>query len=60
MYLTKAGFRSGKVKSLNGGAVEIMVQNKVKWPHEFALSGSSEEHISYNLWSSGWLAFTVL
>ena len=36
--------KPGKFKS----SVEFMVQDKVKWPHEYVLLGSSKEHISYN------------
>ena len=35
-----------KVKSHCGGQVDVFVQTRVKWPHEFVLSGSSKEHIS--------------
>ena len=40
--------KPGKIKSLRGGAVEVLVQNKVKWPHEYVLSGSSKERVSYD------------
>ena len=40
--------KPGKVKSLRGGSVEVIVQNMVKWPHEYVLPGLSKEHISYN------------
>ena len=40
--------KPGKVKSLRCGSVEVMVQNKVKWSHEYVLSGSSKECISYD------------
>ena len=40
--------KPGKVKSLRGGSVEVMVQNKVNWPRKYVLSGSSKEHISYD------------
>ena len=40
--------KPGKVKWLRGGSVEIMVQNKVKWPHDYVLLGSSKERISYD------------
>ena len=26
----------------------MFVQTRVKWPHDFLLSGSSKEHISYD------------
>ena len=37
-----------KVKSQRGGQVEVLVRNRVKWPHEFVLAGSTKEHISYD------------
>ena len=41
--------KPGKIKSLRGGgAVEVLVQNKVKWPHEYVLSGSNKERVSYD------------
>ena len=56
--------KPGKIKSLRGGgggAVEVLVQNKVKWPHEYVLSGSNKERVSYDHLSilqwvaGGWL-----
>ena len=35
--LNKAGT---KLKSLRGGSVEVLVPNRVKWPHEYVLSGN--------------------
>ena len=43
--LNKAGT---KLKSLRGGPVEVLVPNRVKWPHEYVLSGHSKERISYD------------
>ena len=40
--------KQGKLKSLRGGSVEVMVKHKVKWPHEYILSGSSKERVSYD------------
>ena len=40
--------KQGKLKSLRGGLVEVMVKHKVKWPHEYILSGSNKERISYD------------
>ena len=34
-----------KFKSLRGGPVEVVVSNRVKWPHEFVLLGSNKERI---------------
>ena len=36
------------VKSQRGGQVDVFVRTRVKWPHEFILSGSSNERISYD------------
>ena len=48
---------SNKVKSQPGGQVEVLVRNRVKWPHEFVLAGSIKEHISYNqLTITQWMA----
>ena len=38
--------KPGKIKSSRGGSVEVLVKNKVKWPYEYILSGSSKERIS--------------
>ena len=46
-----------KIKSLRGGSVEVLVPNRVKWPHEYVLSGLSKEHISYDqLSTTQWVA----
>ena len=46
-----------KVKSLRGGPVEELVPNRVKWPHEYVLSGNSKERISYDQLSiTQWMA----
>ena len=46
-----------KVKSLRGGPVEALVPNRVKWPHEYVLSGNSKERISYDQLSiTQWMA----
>ena len=46
-----------KVKSLRGGPVEVLVPNRVKWPHEYVLSGNSKERISYDQLSiAQWVA----
>ena len=37
-----------KIKSQRGGPVDTFVKNRVKWPHEFVLSGPSKERVSYN------------
>ena len=46
-----------KVKSQRGGQVDVFVRTRVKWPHEFVLSGSSKERISYDqLTMPQWMA----
>ena len=46
-----------KIKSQRGGSVEVVVNSKVKWPHEFVLSGLNKDSVSYNQLSpNGWLA----
>ena len=37
-----------KIKSQRGGSVKVFVQNKVKWPHKFVLSGQNKDKLSYN------------
>ena len=36
-----------KIKSQRGG-VEVMVKNRIKWPHEFVLTGNTKERVSYD------------
>ena len=43
---TQAG--NSKIKSQRGGAVDVYVSNRVKWPHEFVLSGHSKDRVTYN------------
>ena len=46
-----------KVKSFCGGSVEVLVPNRVKWPHEYVLSGMGKEHVLYNqLLVTQWVA----
>ena len=37
-----------KIKSQRGGSVEVFVANRVKWPHEYVLSGNTKDRITYN------------
>ena len=37
-----------KLKSQRGGQVEVMIKNRVKWPHEYVLSGLNKERVSYD------------
>ena len=41
--LTEVDKPGTKIKSLRGRNVEVCVPNKVKWPHEYGLSGSAKE-----------------
>ena len=55
--LASADATGTKIKSLRGGPVEVVVPNRVKWPHEFVLSGSSKERIQYDqLTTVQWVA----
>ena len=37
-----------KYKSQRGGSMDIFVKERVKWPHEFVLAGSTNHRITYN------------
>ena len=55
--LTETEKTGTKTKSLRGGSVEVLVPNRVKWPHEYVLSGSSKERVSYDQLSvTQWVA----
>ena len=45
--LVKTGTLS-KLKSQRGGKVEVLIKNRVKWPHKFVLSGANKERITYD------------
>ena len=36
-----------KIKSHRGG-VEVMVKDRIKWPHKFVLTGNTKERVSYD------------
>ena len=38
----------GKIKSQRGGTVDVFVSHKVRWPHEFVLSGQNKNRITNN------------
>ena len=38
----------GNIKSQRGGAVDVFVNHKARWPHEFALSSQNKDRITYN------------
>ena len=47
-----------KYKSQRGGAMDIFIKERVKWPHEFVLAGNTKDRITYNQlnitqWMSG-------
>ena len=37
-----------KIKSQRGGSVDVLIKNRVRWPHEYVLSGLSKERVSYD------------
>ena len=37
-----------KLKSQRGGAVDVFVNHKVRWPHEIVLSGQNKDRVTYN------------
>ena len=37
-----------KIKSQRGGSVDVYINNRVKWPHEFILSGTNKERVTYD------------
>ena len=37
-----------RIKSQRGGSVDIYVKEKVKWPHECVLAGSTKDRVTYN------------
>ena len=46
-----------KLKSQRGGQVEVLVKNRVKWPHEYVLFGLNKERVSYDQLSvTQWVA----
>ena len=55
--LAEAEKTGTKIKSLRGGSVQVLVSNRVKWPHEYVLSGSSKERTTYDQLSvTQWVA----
>ena len=38
-----------------GGNGEVLVKNRVKWPHEYVLLGLNKEHATSGMSHSGWL-----
>ena len=55
--LAKSGMSENKIKSQRGGAVDVFVKHRVKWPHEHVLAGSQKERVSYDQLTMGqWMA----
>ena len=46
--LAKSGIPNAKFKSQRGGNVDVLIRNRVRWPHEYVLSGINKERASYN------------
>ena len=42
-----------KIKPQRGGSVKVFVNNRVKWPHEFVLSGHNKERLFPIQWMVG-------
>ena len=46
-----------KIKSQRGGPVDVLIKNRVRWPHEYVLSGLNKERVSYDqLNGTQWVA----
>ena len=39
---------NGKIKSQRGGPVDFFVNYRIKWPHEYVLSGQNKDRVMYN------------
>ena len=39
---------NSKIKSQRGGNFEVLVKQRVKWPHEYVLSGLNKERVTYD------------
>ena len=37
-----------KLMSQRGGSVDVFINHKVRWPHEFVLSGQNKDRVTYN------------
>ena len=37
-----------KIKSQCGGPVDVLIKNRIRWPHEYVLSGLNKERVSYD------------
>ena len=46
-----------KLKSQRGGQVEVLIKNRIKWPHEYVLAGNNKERVTYVQLTMGqWVA----
>ena len=52
--LNKKGIES-KIKSQRGGSLDVYINQRVKWPHEFILAGTSKDYNQLNIirWMAG-------
>ena len=46
--LAKSGIPNAKFKSQRSGNVDVLIRNRVRWPHEYVLSGVNKERVSYD------------
>ena len=46
----------GKLKSHRGGLVDVFVNHKVRWPHEFVVSGQNKDRVPNQLSPVQWMA----
>ena len=37
-----------RIKSQRGASVDIFVKEKIKWPHEYVLAGTTKDRVTYN------------
>ena len=44
----KSGKAFAKLKSQRGGDVDVLIRNRVAWPHESVLSGTSRQRVTYD------------
>ena len=39
---------NGKIKSQRGGPVDLFVNHRIKWPHEYVLADQNKDRVTYN------------
>ena len=55
-HISKPGTPS-KFKSQRGGSVDVIVKNRITWPHEYVLAGQTKERVTYDQLSvTQWVA----